>query len=494
MLGTSGPQATQRTLPGWAVALLLVAIAVALRLPDFGSPIIHADEQYFLLIGQRMIEGAIPYLDIWDRRPVGLFAIYAGAAALPGDDIWGYQLVAALFAGLTAVIVASGARALGASRAGAFAAGVAYLIWLPLLGGRGGQPAVFANLLLASAVRLTLRLPGFAPARLGRLVFSGAVACLLAGVAIQIATGSVFVAVFVLLAHAWWMRRRNARATTILGAAILLLALVIVPTAAVMLGYRALGPVAFDAWWFANVAAPAVRPAYTPSEIAVRLLGIVAQLSPLLLCAAIAWRRRKIRMTQERKLAFGWLAATLIGFIASGIVFEHYALPLVAPLALLAGIALGRIPRVLVGTLLLGLLLMIVERVFIGRDAAGVRAVAQVVRANSRGACPYVFSDDSATYVLSRTCLPTTRAFPGFLSDATEAAATGVDPVAEVQRILADRPLVVVASTQRIETWNRDTVALVKARLARDYRAVFATPRSNYRTVVFLRNDLSLNP
>ena len=486
--------ANHRALPNWAGAILLLALAFGLRLPDFGSPIIHADEQYYLLIGQRMVAGAVPYLDIWDRRPVGLFAIYAGAAALPGDDVWGYQLVAALFAGLTAVVVASGARALGASRAGAFAAGVAYLIWLPLLGGRGGQPAVFANLLLASAARLTLRSPGFAPERFGRFILNGAVACLLVGVAIQIATGSVFVAVFVMLAHVWWLRRRNARATKILGAAILLFAFVIAPTAAVMLGYRALGPAAFDAWWFANVAAPAVRPAYPPSEIAVRLVGIAAQLSPLLLCAAIAWRRRKARMTQERLLAFGWLVATLVGFVASGIVFEHYALPLVAPLAMLAGIALGRIPRVLVGTLMLGLLLMIVERVFIGHDAAGVRAVSAVVRANSRGTCPYVFSGDSATYVLSRTCVPTSRAFPSFLSDTTEAAATGVDPVAEVTRILAARPPVVVASTQRIETWNRDTVALVKTRLARDYRAVFATPRSNYRTVAFLRNDLALIP
>ncbi|KQN25644.1 hypothetical protein ASE86_05385 [Sphingomonas sp. Leaf33] len=480
-----------RTLPAWAAALLLLVVAVALRAADFGNPIIHVDEQYYLLIGQRMLEGAVPYIDIWDRKPVGLFLLYAGAAALPGDDVLGYQLLATLFAGLTACVVASGARALGASRSGAVAAGLAYLIWLPLLGGRGGQAPVFYNLFVALAARLTLRLPGLAERRsIGAIVVNGALACLAAGVAIQVKTTAVFEAAFIGLAHVWWLAR--VRPAAVFPGALLWLAIGVAPTLAVVLAYRAMGPAALDAWWFANAQSIFLRPGYPIGEIAMRLLGIVAQLSPLLLCAAIGWRRRMVRMTGERALAFAWLAAAAVGFGAIGTFFDHYALPLLPPLTMIAGIALGRIPRVLVGTLLLGVLLLVVERAFIADDAAGARQVANVVARNSRGGCPYVFMGDTATYTLSRTCLPTAHAFPNFLAYTTEAGASGIAEAAEMRRILAARPPVIVASTRRLAIWNPATVPLLQRALRDDYRQVLSVPRSSYRTVVFLRRDLAV--
>ena len=105
------------------IFLLLLVIAFAIRARDFGNPIIHVDEQYYLLVGDRMLHGAVPYIDIWDRKPVGLFLIFAAIRLLPGDGILAYQLVATLVAAATASLVASGGRRLGASRGGAVAAG-----------------------------------------------------------------------------------------------------------------------------------------------------------------------------------------------------------------------------------------------------------------------------------------------------------------------------------------------------------------------------------
>jgi hypothetical protein len=470
-------------LPAPAAALLLVVIAVALRAVDFGNPVIHVDEQYYLLVGQRLLDGAVPYVDIWDRKPIGLFLLYAGAAALPGDDILGYQLLATAVATATAIVIASGARAIGATRSGAFAAALAYLIWLSLLGGRGGQSPVFYNLPIALAARLTLRLPQLrsAPA----IMRNGAAACLLAGVAIQIKPTAGFEGAFFGLAHLWYLRGAPAVA---IGSAVVLALLGALPTALAMAAYLQLG--AFDAWWFANVSSIFARPGYPLNEIAMRLLGIVAELSPLLLGAAIAWRRRTARCVAERTLAFGWLAAAAIGFAAIGTFFDHYALPLLPPLTLLSAIALGRQPRVLVGTLGLGLLLYVVEGAFVPRDRDSARAVARVVEANSRGGCPYVFIGDTITYSLAHACLPTAYAFPNLLAYTTERGATGIDEGAEVRRIFARRPPVIVGSTRTLRIWNPASLAELRPVLARDYRPVFVAPRSGWRTVVFLRNDL----
>src|SRR3954469_11229646 len=121
------------------VLLSYLIAALALRWITFGNPLLHIDEQYYLLVGDRMLHGALPYVDIWDRKPIGLFAIFAAIRLLPGNGIIACQIVALLFATATAWLVQRAARQIGASPLGAFAAGAAYLIWLPLLSGRDAQ-------------------------------------------------------------------------------------------------------------------------------------------------------------------------------------------------------------------------------------------------------------------------------------------------------------------------------------------------------------------
>src|SRR3569833_3787129 len=115
------------------VAALLLLVALAVRCVDFGNPVIHVDEQYYLLVGDRLLRGALPYVDIWDRKPIGLFAIFAAIRLLPGDGVLAYQLVATLFAAATAWLVQRGARWLGVLLFVAFVAGVVFFFWLLLL-------------------------------------------------------------------------------------------------------------------------------------------------------------------------------------------------------------------------------------------------------------------------------------------------------------------------------------------------------------------------
>ena len=65
--------------------------------PSFGNPVIgsdEGDEQFYLLVGDRMLHGLLPYVDVWDRKPVGLFLVYAAIRLLGGEGIWQYQLAA----------------------------------------------------------------------------------------------------------------------------------------------------------------------------------------------------------------------------------------------------------------------------------------------------------------------------------------------------------------------------------------------------------------
>jgi hypothetical protein len=145
---------TRPAAQGWLAAAALLCVTVLFRAWDWGNPVIPVDEQYYLLVGDRMLHGAVPYLDIWDRKPVGLFLLFAAIRLLPGDGILAYQLAASLAAWATALIVRAAAKEIGAAERGALAAAALYLIGVSLLGGRGGQAPVFYNLPVAAAGRL----------------------------------------------------------------------------------------------------------------------------------------------------------------------------------------------------------------------------------------------------------------------------------------------------------------------------------------------------
>ena len=473
------------------VAAALLLVALALRAWDFGNPVIHVDEQYYLLVGDRMLNGALPYVDIWDRKPMGLFAIFAAIRLLPGDGIVAYQVTALLFATATAWLVQHAARRIGATPLAAFAAGAAYLIWLPLLSGRAGQSPVFFNLFMTAAAVLTLRLPEMAARRaISAIIANGAGVCLLAGLAIQTKYTPAIEGAFFGLAHLWYLRRADARWPVIAGAALLWIALGLAPTIIPLALYAMRGPAAFQAFWFANFASFLLRSsyAYPPDLIARRLLGISAQLLPFAICAAFTWRTRQ--RSEVTRLAFAWLIAAVAGFAILGTYFDHYALPLVAPLAIAAAPTFGRVPRAMVAALGAGALVFLIEALIRPSDTDGAYAVAHVVEANSGGECPYVFIGDSITYHLAHTCLPTAYAFPSTLAYAPERGAAGIDAAAEVRRIMAKRPPVIVSGSRPLAAWNAQSLAIVRAALAADYRPVFSAPRSDYRTIVYLRRDL----
>ena len=470
--------------------LVLGLLALALRGADFGNPIIHTDEQYYALVGSRMWHGALPYIDLWDRKPIGLFLIYAATRLLPGDGIVAYQGVALLFAVGAACAIGRAARIAGANAAGALIAGAAYLVWLPMLSGRAGQSPVFFNLFMALGAVLLLRLPALAERRDARaIVWSGAGACLLAGLAIQTKyTPAVEGALFG-LAHLFYLRRAGAKLGTLGAAGLVWLALGLAPTLAAIGFYWQLGPAAFRAFWYDNFSSIFARGHYSyPIDLTLRrLAGISAQLLLLVLCAATALRRDWQR--PEIRLAAAWLGAALVPFVLLGVFFDHYALPLLPPLLTLAAVTFGRHRRIALAIVAAGLTVFAVEAAIRPDDAPGVRALARVVKANSGHECPYVFIGDAIIYQLADACIPTAYAFPSTLAYAPEQGATGIDEAAEVRRILAHRPPVIVSASRPLAEWNEQSHAAVEAALARDYRPVFGTPRNDYRAVVYLRND-----
>ncbi|MES2096051.1 MAG: hypothetical protein V4459_04775 [Pseudomonadota bacterium] len=467
--------------PRW-VKLLLVAIVA--RLLTFGNPVVHVDESFYFTTARAMLGGALPYVDIWDRKPIGLFLLYVPAAAFGVPlGVWVYQAMALAAVVATATFVARFADRCGWRR-GAMTGAVAYILWLDLLGGAGGQAPVFYNLLMVAAAGLIApdeRNPD-ARTRLTR----GLAAMALVGVALQIKYSVVFEGCFFGL---WWMWRewRLSRSVPhVLPGGAALAAVALLPTVAAWGYYAVIGQ--SGAFLYANFLSIAARQPDPMREQLLNLAQIVLITSPLYAAAILAWRREKAAGVPG--WLFAWLIAATLGLLAFGSWFDHYALPVLVPLTIAAAGFVDdprRSPKIAYWVLGLA---------FVGAQATtainlhnrGTSAQFDGVAATigTGPGCLYVFSGDSMMYAYSGRCRLSRYVFPSHLGRVRERGAIGVDQQAEIERILALRPEV-VAVRGNYPGERAELRALVLQRMARDYRLRGSPPLGNGKILVFER-------
>lgn len=480
--------------PAWDWrALALIALAtICARGLLIGNPLIHIDEQFYLLMGQRMLDGAVPYVDLWDRKPIGLFLIYALAASLGGDGFVGYQVLASLFCAATAVVIRHMALAVGLDRTSALVAAVAYPFLIACFEGGGGQAPVFYNLLMAAAGWMVLL-----AARAARPLRHGAVAMLLVGLALQVKYTVLFEGLFfglVLLALQW---RRAPRLSALVAVAPVWIALALAPSLAAMLAYAAAGH--FDAFWYANVASSLERGERVDDGQGWGQPGmLLLALAPLLALAAAEWRGAARpgaapgSMPGSRIVRL-WLAVALLAMVPMMSFWPHYALPALVPAALVLGMAHARggarrwAARGLVAlTAIAAVALSVTTNLRSGGRETAYGMAAIMARSPN---CPFVFDGPVAGYIIARSCLPTRHAFPNHLRLREERGAIGVDQLGELARILGRRPGVIVTRSDPKTIDVPEAHRLVARALARDYRLAGRFPYKGRELLVYVLKD-----
>lgn len=441
----------------------LLAAALLLRGYTFGDPNLFIDEAFYFAAGNAMHHGALPYVDIWDRKPFGLFLIYgaiAGISATPAA----YQIAATLFATATAWVIGR-IVAEWHQGPGALAAGIAYLFLLSAFQGFGGQAPVFYNLLVALAAllvvhaRLALR-QGQAPAAVS-------LAMLCAGAAITIKTTALFEGVFLgLYAIALVpaaLRLRCGLRWALLGAA---------PTLLIALGYGLAGH--WSEYWQSMTGANLSAARWDPYSAQIRLRLMLAALAPLLALAAFGWLDLK---TEGRRFIGLWLGAALIALAAFPYFHLHYALPLLVPLCVAAGAFLSRRwvgPLALAGLCALAFIRApAIDRAHTLRSAAAMETLASAIRTHGGARGLLVYEGPPMLYTLTGQPFPSPLAFPAHLYHAIERDVSHLSTLGEIRRVLAARPGVIVMTREpRDGPINAETFALVSAHVRTHCRLV----------------------
>jgi 4-amino-4-deoxy-L-arabinose transferase-like glycosyltransferase len=475
----------------WIAAALLALVVVATRAVWFGDAAADFDEQLYSFIGWRMTHGDLPYVEVWDRKPFGLFAIFAFAHWLFGPGAIAYQALGCITAFIGALFVYALARRL-VDRATATIAGALYAILLAVYGSFSGQSEEFHTPIMLAMLWLVRDWRSPHAAR------RAALAMLLGGLAMQIKYTVLPQCLFLGADALYGQWRSGAGPARLASRAVLFGALGILPTVVVGALYWWWGH--FDEFWFANFVSFFERlPAHSGRLRPDLFVAILPLALLFVLGLYAAFRFNPPRDWKTYGLFAGWSLSALATVLMPGTVYLYYYATMAAPAAL---IALPIIDVRAQARFLPAAMLLLAAGYVINlpadyrRASDDRRAEAQLTAAirpyvGAARDCLYVFDGPTVLYRTTGSCLPTRFVYPDHLNNALETRALGIDQAAEVARILANRPGVIVTASPAVTVQRTENLKQIRDATETAYRPLTTAKVQGRAITAWARRDLA---
>lgn len=469
-----------------ALPMALLAVTLAVRALSFRFSVIDTDEGLYLLQAREWLLGGWPYVAVWDMHPVGGPALFAAAWTLFGKSIMTVRLLASLCVAATAWLAWRTVREMQGPRLVAGAASLLYIAHSVILGGLASNTEILFAPFVSGAMLLAARAaarPAEAP-RWRDLALMG----LLLGYALAIkpvVTPIGCLAFALLVGPAWLAGAHGWRRVAAMAASYA--ALCLLPTALFALAYALHGQ--FQAFLYGSFLAPLAYAGAPPAAGVVweRISDSLLELLWLLpLAAAPLWGLRRASLANPAAqlvlVALAWLVAAVLAVAGPGMYFNHYFVILLAPLSILAAVGAWRLAWLLRPGLAVPVFLGLVGAVALHAWASDTlprlanridpdppRQVAEIIRQQIRRGEPiFVANYHAAVYVMSGAGVPTRFAFPAHLTCGFDKV-TGVDADAEVNRILASRPRIIVVDRGWWRSMRRRVRVNIATTLKRSY-------------------------
>lgn len=468
--------------------VFLWSFCIASRFASLGNPLIDVDEGFYLFVGGQILQGAVPFVDIWDRKPLGLFLLYSFFHLFGPYRILAYQIGATLCVGFTSMIVMKMAMAIS-SPFGAFLAALLYISCLNIAGGEGGQSPVFYNLLVAFSMYLIFKNVVEKKGRQPDIQKTAYAVMLIMGISIQIKYTTLFEGIFsgLFLLFALYQKTKSIRFLSL--QAVIWICIACSPTIGVAVVYMMAGH--GQEWWFANIASIFHRGQRNHALVRHQAAKMLEFTLPLLV--SIPFRRIFcLDMTKQQKLCGRffdlWTFSALSGVAVFGSWYTHYALPLFTPLTIVSAAYWNRSAGKIWMLLLLGYMTFKGQTTIIKhQNSRGNKIIFQNILSNmsKNKGCLFIYSGSPIFYDFANFCKMTTHPFPGHFHEYIERSSTGMDPLIEIQHILNQKPMYILSREPAIEGENMQVRQLLYQSLSSYYYPAYRVALRDNSIVVY---------
>lgn len=503
---------TGRSLSDSGAVVLLCLAALLLRLTAFVPAVVDTDEGLYLVQAREWLHGGWPLVAAWDMHPIGAPAMFALAFVLFGVSVEAVRLLGTICVAATACALYGAVRATGAPRGIGLGAGVIYAALSVLLSGLCTNTEILIGPFIAGAMALAIRgaaravgptpqAPGWGSvAAMGLLV-----GCALLVKQVVVPEGSLAFVILVLPALARGVLPFPRAVLMALAYA----ALCAAPFALAGLAYWSQGWL--DQYLDGSLLAPF---RYSMERIAApeaaRRIGTAALQLGLVFAAALvavaAWRPRWTPGPIEVLTggAVLWFATTSAAIAGPGFFFAHYFLLWLPPLALLAAIGAWWVARSLakperMRTAFIGLVAILAAQAWLVEASARLERgpglmhrdpVREVAAAVHQAAGPdgdaFIANYHPSVYVLADVRLTTRFPFPAHLTGEFEDL-SDTNTHAELDRVLAARPKVIVVDRGWMQTMRPAAAQQVMAAVASGYELFASVPEQRGPVEIYRR-------
>ena len=132
----------------------LILFSILLRLPYFFTSVIGLDEGTYLLMGQSIVDGNLPYIELWDLKPPLAYAPYAITIWLFDNNIIAIRLLGAICLGIGAYFIYLSCKYIWGYQVGLIAALVSILFMSTMALGQATSLEIIITVPLMGALAI----------------------------------------------------------------------------------------------------------------------------------------------------------------------------------------------------------------------------------------------------------------------------------------------------------------------------------------------------
>ena len=357
------PKQSSRTnvLPNVFVFTYLFVLTAAIRFPYFFPAVIDWDESTQIIMGQGILDGQLPYVDLWDNKPPLSFLSYAFFILFLGKSIVAVRLAGALCVMATAYLIYIVAGNTWNDRSGVISATLFILFASLVRGGQATMPEIVAIVPLIASMTIFITKK--------ETPFYFLLAGLLIGISGFIRLNLAYVGIFITLYLLVNLMRKKDRRHLYQLVAFISGGVTVIALSAFPYLYAGHLKIFFDSVFLVPYYYSTSQ--YSAVESAVHLMAKGFSYSNIILWlgffAGIVWTAKNSRcyLPEKRKKVFFifiFLFATSFSIVKSGAAYSHHFIQIIPFMALLSGavtdaLLSSKFRFYVIGVLLIGLVL-----------------------------------------------------------------------------------------------------------------------------------------